>query len=521
MDIDKLLSIVLMKDGRVSPKADAALLREDPVLHGQLYRATAFLPPGAAFKERVFCVRNGLTSAPTCSVCQSQVRFHQNQYADTCSSKCRASSDAVRQKTRETNIERYGVAAPANSSCLRERSKESLLKRYGVEHPLQSVEIQQRRKQTLVNRFGTSNTNLVESIQRKRVETVQERYGDHPSRRHWNETQRGLTQDVDWLCHQHIVLKKPIVQIANELGISDKILGDYFHKHQIRILTHNVSSGERAVSEFVRSLEVETICNDRTVLDRHELDIYLPDYKMAIEYCGLYWHSDEFKDRLYHYKKLQECNERGIRLLTIFEDEWVEKQELVKDKIRHIVGKSSKEIVYARKTTVRELSAHEKDKFFNQTHIQGTGPGSITYGLQYENRTVAAMTFIRQKDSVFVLNRFATECRVPGGFEKLLKHFQKTHNWRQIVSFADMRWSNGDLYERTGWTLDSELPADYYWCKNGKRYHKFGFRRALLANKLTHYNPALSEAENCRNDGYTKIYNCGLKRYVMTNGEFN
>lgn len=519
MDINKLLSVVLMKDGRVSPKADAALLREDPALHEQLYRATSFLPLGVAFKERVYCVKHGITSAPTCSVCQSPVRFHQNRYADTCSLKCRASSAAVRQKTKQTNLEKYGVAAPANNVVLREKSRESLMALYGVESPLQSAEIQQRRKQTLIDKFGTSNTNHIESIQRKRMETCYAKYGDHSSRRHWTDSQRQLTQDVGWLQHQHVVLKKPIVQIAKELGISDKILGDYFHKHQIQILTHNVSSGEREILDFITSLGVATSGNDRTILSRHELDIYVPEHNLAIEYCGLYWHSDEFKDRLYHYNKLRECASMGIRLLTIFEDEWVEKPELVKDKIQHILGMSSKELIYARKTTVCELSTIEKDKFFNRCHIQGTGPGSVTYGLSHGDQIVAAMSFIQQKNGVFILNRFATVCRVPGAFEKLLSHFKNNHPWKQLVSFADMRWSTGQLYERTGWTLDKELPVDYYWCKGGKRYHKFGFRHKHLINKLPQYDPALSETDNCKNNGYTRIYNCGLKRYTLTNGE--
>ena len=64
----------------------------------------------------------------------------------------------------------------------------------------------------------------------------------------------------------------------------------------------------------------------------------MPKLHIAIEYNGLRWHSEEFnKDKNYHLNKLIKCNEKGIRLIQIFEDEWIEKQEIVLKKIKHIL----------------------------------------------------------------------------------------------------------------------------------------------------------------------------------------
>ncbi len=211
---------------------------------------------------------------------------------------------------------------------------------------------------------------------------------------------------------------------------------------------------------------------------------------------------------------MKACNEQGIRLLTIFEDEWLNTPDIVKAKIANIVGQSSSKPVYARKTVVASVTTKNRKQFLNANHIQGDGPGSITYGLYYNKTLVGVMTFRKRSQLVYELNRYATSTNVPGGFSKLLKHFTRNHEWSELISFADLRWSCGDLYENTGWTLDGIVKPDYYWCKGGQRHHKFAFRHSNLPRKLETYDPTLSENENCKNNGYAKIYNCGLKRYV-------
>src|SRR5690606_32397406 len=130
-----------------------------------------------------------------------------------------------------------------------------------------------------------------------------------------------------------------------------------------------------------------------------ELDIVIPEANIAIEYCGLYWHSEIHKEPKYHLDKLNACIEQNIRLITIFSDEWQERQDIVKSKILQILGKSTQSTIFARKCKVVTLSREQKKKFFDQYHIQGAGPGSITYGLEYKEEVVAAMTFIQQGTS--------------------------------------------------------------------------------------------------------------------------
>lgn len=128
-------------------------------------------------------------------------------------------------------------------------------------------------------------------------------------------------------------------------------------------------------------------------------------------------------------------------------------QKLVEGKILAILGKDTRERIFARKCQVRPIAKQAKQEFFDEYHIQGSGPGSTSYGLFYRDELVAAMTLIEQKDQ-WVLNRYATKHHVVGGFGKLLNHFMSNHSWSTITSFADLRWSNGNVYNETGWKLE-------------------------------------------------------------------
>lgn len=53
--------------------------------------------------------------------------------------------------------------------------------------------------------------------------------------------------------------------------------------------------------------EENVIRKDHIVLRGKEIDFYLPKYKIGIEYDGVYWHSEVYKDKDYHLNKTLEC----------------------------------------------------------------------------------------------------------------------------------------------------------------------------------------------------------------------
>lgn len=324
-------------------------------------------------------------------------------------------------------------------------------------------------------------------------------------------------KDPNWLYKQHIELKKPLLIICKETGVKDtSTLAKWLQYHNIdQQYWFSTSYGERELFSFVESLvgEQNVKCNDRNIIKPKELDVYIPSRKLAIEYCGTMWHSEYFLDNYYHQNKWNECHKIGIRLLTIFEDEWFGKKDLVKSKLTNILGLDKKRI-YARKCTITSVDKYSRAVFFNKNHLQGNCNSSLSYGLALEGELVALISFTRTPKH-YILDRYASSTRVVGGFSRLLAHFKKEHAPSKIVTFADLRWSNGDLYEKTGFVLDKMLAPDYKYVINGVRHHKFGFRHKSLERKLASYDPSKTERENMLVAKIPRIWDCGKKRYIL------
>lgn len=325
----------------------------------------------------------------------------------------------------------------------------------------------------------------------------------------------------DWLHHQHITNQRTISSLCCELGLhwknSNKTVAAYLKKHNIPVqYYHQASSQQQAdVERFLSDCGVKYTTRDRTLIAPLELDIVMPDKKIAIEYCGLYWHSTEYKEPDYHKNKYDRCAEQGYTLITIYSDEWLTHPDIVKQALTIKLGLHTQQKLGARSCTIAETSTKERAAFLNMYHIQGDGPGSVTYSLEHGGTVVACMTFIRKKRGTWILNRYASSRPVQGGFSKLLKHFISNHHPVEIISFSDNRWSTGYVYVRNGFELDAELPADYEYVVNESRVHKFNFRHKYLPHRLQHYDSALTELENTTKAGVHRIYDCGKRRWVL------
>ena len=217
-----------------------------------------------------------------------------------------------------------------------------------------------------------------------------------------------------------------------------------------------------------------------------EIDVYIPSLNLGIEYNGLHWHSERLgKDKNYHLDKLNKCNEQGIKLIQIFEDEWINHREICESKLRQICGLNRNPKIFARKCKVVEITdKNEAYEFLDKNHVQGRTGFTIALGTYYNNELVGVMTFKKEKEGYWDLNRFATDinyqCIGIGG--KLFKHFIRNYPFIEIKSFADRRWTTdpkNNLYTKLGFEFDSYVVPTYWYCKDGEiiRHHKFSFRK--------------------------------------------
>lgn len=273
-------------------------------------------------------------------------------------------------------------------------------------------------------------------------------------------------------------LHDKITIICPKHGEFNQLAYDHTNGHGCPVCANLYSSKENEIYDFLaKELGEENIIqHDRIVLGgRKELDIYVPSLRLAIEYNGLYWHSEATgKDKWYHYDKMKACEAKGIRLIEIFEDEYLNHKDIVIHKILHLIGKDNGlEKIGARKCSVRKIGNDEAKTFLEKYHIQGYGKATICYGAFFGGGLIGVMTFIKWKEEEYELNRFATDysyiCQGVGG--KLFKTFVKENNPDYVKSFADRRWSstvNGNIYEKIGFIKEKEEEPDYYYLSLAK-----------------------------------------------------
>jgi G:T-mismatch repair DNA endonuclease (very short patch repair protein) len=284
------------------------------------------------------------------------------------------------------------------------------------------------------------------------------------------------------------------------------------------------SRQEQEVIEFIRSLGVNFIEHDKSIIHPYELDIVLPDHKIAIEYCGLYWHSELMdKTRNYHLNKLEGCIKNDYRLITIFEDELVFKKYIIESVLKNKIGIYDGNRIYARKCQVQEINSRQAHKFCDKNHLQSYTGSSVKLGLFYENEIVSVMTFAKRsiakgskhKDGYWELSRFCNKIDylVVGGASKLLKYFEKNYDWKEIISYADRRWSDGNMYYKLGFDFKKFTQPNYWYFKirDINRIHRFSLRKKEEEPKDK------TEWELRQEQDYSRIWDCGNYKFVRRN----
>lgn len=274
------------------------------------------------------------------------------------------------------------------------------------------------------------------------------------------------------------------------------------------------SKGQLEVEEFLKDLEVNFISKDREVLNGKELDIFIPDYLLGIEYNGEYWHSDSAKNHDNLHIKTTLANNAAIDLIHIWEHEWKEKNAIVKSRLAGILGLNQK--IFARKTTLKTISWAEAKEFLDRCHIQGGGsPTNINLSLYLGEELVAVMTFGKPRFNTnyeYELVRYCStlNTNVIGGASKLLKHFVKIHNPKSIVSYSDRRWGRGNLYRKLGFTLTMESKPNYFYFKGTTKISRYQAQKHKLEKLIPeYYDSDKTESEMMRGAGYVKCYDCG------------
>lgn len=293
-------------------------------------------------------------------------------------------------------------------------------------------------------------------------------------------------------------------------------------------LNNYTSRPERKLLDYFKNnyFQLEVIHNDRKQVGPLELDLYFPAHRVAVEVCGLYWHSEISgnKKRSYHYDKMMRCYDKNIRLLTVFEDEIRDKFDLVVSRILQALHLITNK-VYARKCSVSVIDNKTANKFFRENHLQGSTQSIISWGLFYKTELLLACSigrFVRKHagDTQSVeLKRFCSKSgfSIVGGFSKVFKqvlNYCRENDVHSIKSYCDMRYANifKPVYEIAGFELCGFTKYTPHYVKSGKRYRNFSLRKTPQEQKI-----GKTEFELRLAQGYDRIWDCGHRTYVLNN----
>ena len=446
-----------------------------------------------------------------------------------------------RNKCKETNIEKYGVENVFQSEEIKEKSKETCLDKYGKEYYQQTDDMKNKSKETCLKKYDTEY--YLQSIDKKEKseETCLEKYGFMiPSKN--EDVKIKISKSIKNTLYKKSfeIYDNLINVIGDDLIIYCDVCNNNFtisksmyqnRKHdKINICTccnpinKQYSSFEKEISDFIISVDIKTQLKNKTIIKPYELDIYLPEFNLAFEFNGLYWHSEMYKDKNYHKMKSDLCEEKGTQLIHIWEDDWKYKQEIVKSMILNKLNQTKNKI-YARKCEIKLVEDNKLIKeFLDNNHMQGSIGSSIKIGLYYNDELVSLMTFGKKrisqksssKDGEYELLRFCNKLNtnVVGGASKLFKYFTNNFDYKEIITYADRSHSNGNLYKELGFNFVHKTQPNYHYIIDKIRKHRFGFRKDVLVSKG--YDKNKSEHEIMLERKIYRIYNAGNYKFIYS-----
>jgi hypothetical protein len=283
---------------------------------------------------------------------------------------------------------------------------------------------------------------------------------------------------------------------------------------------NSASRGELEVLEFVRGLGFAAGPDRQILGNRHEIDILVASRSVAIEFDGLYWHSEVRRpDRNYHLRKREAAEGKGLRLLQFFEDEWRQKPAVVQSLIAQALGVPIGKKAMARKCSLKEIDVVTRRKFLDLNHLQGDTRASVCWGL-YLGGDLLQVLSLRVAGYLggtprWEIARVATRLGhlVVGGLSRLVsraKTWLREKGVDRLWTFADRRYSTGRSYVAAGFEFLGSTPPGYWYTDFHIRRHRFGLR------KTPDCPVGLTEVQWRRSQGWHRIFDVGQLSFCLS-----
>jgi len=531
------------------------IIRSNKPLLSFIKENTSFLPNTATVVERFYCLKYTINEIKTCKMCNNPVKFKnlKDGYSTFCSVSCLNKSDIHKEKVKQTHLKNTGTTTHLNSKEITEKRKKNNLEKWGSEHNFSSLAFKEFRNDLFETKYGNKNISQTEyfkmKMYQKSFETLSKRLSFFDI--------EIIDKEFSGLVNGEFTFSK-LNRFQNRIFFHLKCK-KCNHEYKNHLLDGFIplcpkcnnltkSKPELYLKMYLDELELNYSLNDRKIIKPFELDFYFEDFNFAIELNGVYFHSihklsqRNLNETLfthygldnnvknYHLLKTKMCEEKLINLIQFYDLEWnhPEKKEIIKSMIRYHLKKVEKNI-NARKCVIKTVSNSDTTQFLDKNHIQGSVKSKHNLGLYFNNELVSLMTFSKSRyenKDTFELIRFCNliNVNVRGAASKLLHYFQNTINLlkNDIVSYADRRYSNGNLYKTLNFDYIHTTKPNYKYLKNGKLFHRQLFQKKLLKyyyenNKydIKLFDETLSEQDIMVLCGYHIVYEVGQMKFLL------
>lgn len=535
--IDKEILEYITKDGKLVPQRCTA-----PVIEKRgwsSYMLKRYIDNSTnSIAEAVYRLYNNIEELPKCGnpECNNRITFNMsNKTMGTyCCPKCRNTSPEMIEKNRAGVSRSMKKAYEERGEEIKEKRAKTLKENYNSDgissSPFSIKEVRNKIIETNNERYGVNSVMCLKEYHKNAKEVSRDL-----SKKLWKE--RGLNIEYT---------DKDTVIIYNGCSIHGDVelsLSDFNNRtKKNRIIASEIcpicnklkyfSGEESAMAKFLTSIGVEYIANTRSIISPDELDFYIPSKNVAIEMNGTFFHSElNGKDKEYHKSKSDRCDALGIQLIHVWEDEWVNNNDLIRSMLANKLNAQNADIdtIYARNCEFdSDVPNEEMRDFLNENHLQGSVNAKYKFGLRYNGELVAVMTFGSTRialggqpnDTTVELLRMCGKkwSKIVGGASKMFDHARDIllkDGKKEIITYAKRDWSDGSVYKILGFEfLGNTAPGYFYINKSGNKLNRFSCRKSIIANTEEEKN--MTEVEIMNSRGYYRCFDSGNLKYKYT-----
>lgn len=447
--------------------------------------------------------------------------------------------EEIKQRAAATCIERYGVKSPTQNKSVLQKSVNTCLKNYGVEYPQQNQNIFEKTTNVFVSKYGVNRPAQSDFVKEKTKTAMILRYGvDTPfkdpefaARAKQGMRLSKLSEVIEQRQNLHPLFTPDDYAHGNGetlfLWKCKQCSNEFFstvRESKYSCQTCHPSSrtwGENLIENWLKEANVNYEFGSYKLITPHQVDFYIPERKVAIEFNGIYWHSElAGRGRTYHSDKYKKCKDIGVKLIQVFEHELLYKEDIIKSRIMNAIGKSEHKI-QARKCKVIKVDWQTAKTFYEDNHLQGALTSKLNYALTFNDKVVSVMSFTKSRFSKklaeWELTRFASEknTTVIGAASKLFAKFVKDINPASVVSYADLRWGSGKTYEVLGFNFHHQSDANYWYFKDVNEVRsRVAFQKHKLPQEFHHLG---SEWDIMQHLGWNRFWDCGNAVWIWKN----